>query len=454
MVDSIQRRHTRRTLLAGFFLGIVFVLISKYVIEHTTLVDHAVAPLALGDTGGSGDAIVVLGAGNTGLCTPNLNGLQRVLLAANLYQQGRAPVMVITGGRTTYSACTVAAPMRDFALRLGVPADRIRVEEVSQSTWENAERSDAVLKALGVRRIVLVTDRHHMRRADGVFRRFGYQIERAGVPVLLGHTSNWSLLAMSLREYVATAYYWWRGRLSSTPEPGALVSRVEPLDPKQELFVEHVTHRDHTEANPRNTVVVLGASYAEGWKLPPIGDMQVINKGVSGQTSWELLERFDRDVVALTPRAVIIWGYINDIHRAQRAAIGDGIARAQQSVLAMIDRARASGIEPILATEVTVRGRLTLREDIAGFIGRILGKQSYQSYVNRHVLDMNAWVREVARQRRVALLDLQPVIAGSDGARRRAYATPDGSHISQAGYDALTQFAAPILRDHFARPRE
>jgi uncharacterized SAM-binding protein YcdF (DUF218 family)/lysophospholipase L1-like esterase len=454
MVDSNQRRHTRRTLLAGFFLGIAFVIVSKYVIEHTTLVDHVVAPLALGDTRGSGDAIVVLSAGNTGLCTPNLNGLQRVLLAADLYQRGRAPWMVITGGRPTDGACTLAAAMRDFAVRLGVPADRIRVEETSRSTWENAERSDAVLKALGVRRIVLVTDRHHMSRADACFRRFGYDVERAGVPVLLGHTSNWSLLAMSSREFVAWAYYWWRGRLASTPATGALVSRVEPISPRQEPFVEHVTHRDDAEAGSRNTVVVLGASYAAGWPLQTIGEMRVINKGVAGQQSWELLERFDRDVVALKPRAVIIWGFINDIHGAEHSAVGNALARAQQSMLAMIDRARASGIEPILATEVTIRGRLTLQEDVASFVGRLLGKESYQSYVNRHVLDTNAWLREVARQRGLFLLDLQPAISGPDGFRRRAYAAADGSHISMAGYEALTQSTLPMLRYHLGSATE
>jgi uncharacterized SAM-binding protein YcdF (DUF218 family)/lysophospholipase L1-like esterase len=449
MVDSILPRPTRRA-LARFALGILFVFVSKYVVEHTTLVDHVFAPLSLGNTSGSGDAIVVLGAGNSGLCTPNLNGLQRVLLAADLYEQGRAPLIVMTGGRPTYSACTVAAPLRDFALRLGVPADRIRVEEGSLSTWENAERTDAVLKALGVRRIVLVTDQHHMSRADACFRRFGYHVERAGVPVLLGHTSNWSLLRMGVREYVAWAYYWWRGRLASTPATGALVSRVEPVSPKQELFVEHVTHRDRTEANSHNTVVVLGASYAAGWPLQSIGDTRVINKGVSGQQSWELLERFEQDVVALSPRAVIIWGFINDVYRADRSALGDALARTQRSILAMIDRARATGIEPILATEVTIRGRLTMREDVASLVAGVLGKTSYQSYINRHVLDMNAWLREVARQRGLLLLDLQPVIAGPDGFRRRAHSAPDGSHISTAGYDALTQFAVPILRDHLS----
>ena len=44
--------------------------------------------------------------------------------------------------------------------------------------------------------------------------------------------------------------------------------------------------------------------------------MPVINRGVAGQQSFELLARFDNDVVPERPRAVILWGFINDIFRA------------------------------------------------------------------------------------------------------------------------------------------
>jgi uncharacterized SAM-binding protein YcdF (DUF218 family) len=454
MNDPVRRRRTKRTLLVGFALGIAFVLVSKYVIEHTTLVDWIVLPLGRGgDTAGPADAIVVLGASNTGLCTPNYSGLQRVLRAAQLYHERRAPLMVITGGKTANMPCTLAAPMRDLAVRLGVPADRIRLEETSRSTWENVERSDAVLKTIGATRILLVTDRTHLARAETVFRRFGYHVERASVPILLGHISNWTLLAMGVREYAAWTYYWWRGYTGSTPVQGAFVSRVEPSLLREETRVGEATdHAQQPRAN--DTVVVLGASYAAGWKFESIGDLRVVNKGVGGQHSWELLERFDRDVVAAAPRAVIIWGFINDIYRAKRPELSDTLERTRHSMIAMIDRARANGIEPILATEVTIRGRLELREDIAAFIGRLAGKQGYQDFINRHVLDTNVWLRELARQRGLLLLDLQPQIAGPDGSRRREYSQPDGSHISTAGYETLTHYATPVLSERLAHARD
>ena len=71
--------------------------------------------------------------------------------------------------------------------------------------------------------------------------------------------------------------------------------------------------------------------------------------------------------------------------------------------------------------------------------------------MNQHVLATNAWLREFARRQGLLLLDLQPVVSDPQNGRLPAYATDDASHISPAGYQKLTEYAAPILRRHFAR---
>jgi hypothetical protein len=68
-------------------------------------------------------------------------------------------------------------------------------------------------------------------------------------------------------------------------------------------------------------IVLLGASYVRGWNLQDIAGCRVINKGVNGEQSFEMLSRFEQDVIAVCPRAVIIWGYINDIFRSEKANI-------------------------------------------------------------------------------------------------------------------------------------
>jgi lysophospholipase L1-like esterase len=176
----------------------------------------------------------------------------------------------------------------------------------------------------------------------------------------------------------------------------------------------------------------------------------VINKGVSGQASFEMLERFERDVAAHKPRAVIIWGFINDIFRAD----GDGsaaIQRARQTYARMIELARERGIEPIIATEVTMRPPASWTNTLASIVGAVRGKESYQARTNRQVIETNRWLADEARREGLLLLDFQSTLAEGGGMRRAEFTQEDGSHITPAGYSMLTSYAKPILEAHLAR---
>lgn len=188
-------------------------------------------------------------------------------------------------------------------------------------------------------------------------------------------------------------------------------------------------------------LVVIGASYAGGWKpQSPVADYQIVNKGVSGQQSFEMLARFETDVVALKPDAVIIWGFINDIFRSDRDRMEQTLSRTRESLTAMVRLARKAGIQPILATEVTIRARAGLAEVGSAFMGRLLGKESYQDYINGQVMQMNLWIKDMAAHEGILLLDYQVVLSDSNGVRKKVFAQEDGSHISQAGYGALTEY--------------
>jgi uncharacterized protein len=196
-------------------------------------------------------------------------------------------------------------------------------------------------------------------------------------------------------------------------------------------------------------IVLLGASYALGWQLPAIAGRPVVNKGVSGQESWELLERFDRDVIAMQPSAVILWGYINDVFRSSRDQMDAALARARDSFEQMVRKSEAAGIEVILASEIFIRAKDDWRETIASWVGWAMGKESYQDYINGRVAELNVWLRQKAIQDRCLLLDLQPVLADASSPRRKDSADGDGSHISPAGYAALTAYTVPRLEQHF-----
>jgi lysophospholipase L1-like esterase len=198
-----------------------------------------------------------------------------------------------------------------------------------------------------------------------------------------------------------------------------------------------------------SSIVLIGASYAKGWSLDQIDGMRIINKGVSGEQSFEMLARFQEDVISLKPKSVIIWGFINDIHRSKRENIDATITKAKKSFMEMVKLAKENQIVPILATEVTIRAKDSWSETLAGWVGGLLGKKSYQDYVNKHVLETNKWLKNYAMKQNLLLLDLQPVISDENGRRQKEYATKDGSHISQKGYDKLTEYAQGVLEQYF-----
>lgn len=447
-VGSRRPPSRLRWLLIGMVVGVAGWFGSAYVINRTTFADHLVSPLLLSDTRGSADAIVVLGAGVVGRCEPNLNAIQRTLLAARLWRAGRAPILITTGGQETGVKCAVGQVMADLAIELGVPPEAVQAETKSRSTHENAAMAAPLLRRLGVRRILIVTDRLHLLRAARSFAREGFVVELAGVPVYAGHPNNVSMLVAAAREAVALRYYDHNGWLAPQWSAGAQ-RRSAAADAEPHLVPASYAVMPQA---PRTKLVILGASYAAGWHPPAPAGLEVVNRGVAGQQSWQLLERFDADVVRESPRAVIIWGFINDIFRAREGQLDAAITRARESHAAMVARAKAAGIEPVLATEVTIRGEDTWSETFASWVGWMLGKEGHAERVNRSVRESNEWIRELARREGVLVLDLERAVAAPSGERRREFATPDGSHITPAGYAALSAAAGPILERHFAAP--
>jgi lysophospholipase L1-like esterase len=227
----------------------------------------------------------------------------------------------------------------------------------------------------------------------------------------------------------------------------AQAQRIEtPATAREAELTAESNQKPPLDTNARQeAVVLLGASYVRAWPVQELGGLRVINKGVNGEQSFEMLRRFDDDVVALRPRKVVIWGFINDIHRTPRADIEAAEARVRESFAEMVRLARVNGVEPILATEVTIRGKDDLRSTAAGWVGAVLKKTSYQEYVNGRVLAVNRWIRTYAEEHGVPLLDFQPLIADEKGFRKKQFATEDGTHISPAAYERLTDHAKQVF---------
>lgn len=131
------------------------------------------APLVIADELVPLDAIVVLGAPLAAGDRLTEVLAERVDAAAALHARGAAPVVVATGGRTGRATRSEAAVIAEALIERGVPASAVVVEDRSRSTAENAAFARAMLGDR--RRVWLVTQPFHARRARWLFRRAGFE---------------------------------------------------------------------------------------------------------------------------------------------------------------------------------------------------------------------------------------------------------------------------------------
>ena len=121
------------------------------------------------------DAIVVLGAAQyAGRPSPVLKA--RLDHAVELWKEGKAPWLVLTGGRGAGDTTSEAAVGRRYALREGVPDSAILLEGEGRTTTASLEAAAEILREHGLRRAILVSDPFHMLRLQILARRFGMEV--------------------------------------------------------------------------------------------------------------------------------------------------------------------------------------------------------------------------------------------------------------------------------------
>lgn len=128
------------------------------------------------------DAIVVLGGATRPQRYPRpWIDLQeegdRILHGIRLYQQGKAPLLILSGGRIDWKAnqASESADLAEIAEAMGVPASAIVQDPTSLNTYENAVNVKKILQERGIRRVLLVTSAMHMPRSIAIFRKQGIE---------------------------------------------------------------------------------------------------------------------------------------------------------------------------------------------------------------------------------------------------------------------------------------
>jgi lysophospholipase L1-like esterase len=167
-------------------------------------------------------------------------------------------------------------------------------------------------------------------------------------------------------------------------------------------------------------VVFMGDSITENWvSLDPglFGPVR-LGRGISGQTSPQMLVRFWQDVVALHPRIVHIMAGTNDIAGNTGPTTPEAYKNAVQ---AMILLAKANGIVVILGSIPPA--------DRFGW--------SPQLRPAPWIDELNAWLRNYAEtEDLVFYADYHAVLTGPNGELRPEFSA-DGVHPNAAGYAVM-----------------
>lgn len=181
------------------------------------------------------------------------------------------------------------------------------------------------------------------------------------------------------------------------------------------------------------SVVFLGDSITEGWrdKMPAFFTPGRIGRGISGQTTPQMLVRMRQDVIALKPRVVHIMAGTNDV-AGNTGPISD--AEIHDNFRTMTELAQGHGIRVILAS-------IPPAADFPWKPGLNPGVR---------IQRLNAWLKDYARRSGSVYADYWS--ATRDGLGFRAGLAYDGVHPSEQGYSAMAPVAEAAIRKALALP--
>lgn len=168
----------------------------------------------------------------------------------------------------------------------------------------------------------------------------------------------------------------------------------------------------------RPRILFMGNSITEGWveKHPAFfTENGFEGRGISGQTSYQMLLRFRDDVINLHPEYVVINAGTNDIAENNHTYSED---RTFGNIVSMVELAQANGIKPILTTILPVN-EIYWRKSITD--------------VPQKVGSLNDRLRSYAETHNLPFIDYYTPLADSNKGLDKAY-TADGVHPNLAGY--------------------
>jgi lysophospholipase L1-like esterase len=222
-----------------------------------------------------------------------------------------------------------------------------------------------------------------------------------------------------------------------------------PLTPEQELararkqlqdWANLSRYRnDNASVKPpeknEERVVFMGDSITDGWgrrygKFFP--GKPYINRGISGQTTPQMLIRFRPDVIALQPKAVVILAGTNDIAGNTGPMTLEEI---EGNLASMAQLAKANGIRVILSSVMPVCDYI---------------RPQTERRPMEKIKALNEWIKAYAARNNHTYLDYFPVMLDDKGFLKKEL-TYDGLHPNDAGYEAIQPAAEKAIASALKR---
>jgi acyl-CoA thioesterase I len=182
-------------------------------------------------------------------------------------------------------------------------------------------------------------------------------------------------------------------------------------------------------------VVFFGDSITDNWDAPGYGGFfpgkPYVNRGISGQTTAQMLLRYRADVVDLSPAAVVILAGTNDV-AGNAGPVSDAAIR--NNFRSLVDLASANGIDVVLSSILPVTD---VKKDEEGK-PRVWTGGRPPARIN----GLNRWLQEYANANGYVYLDYATPMSAADGSLKPEL-TDDGLHPNTAGYAVM----APLVEE-------
>lgn len=180
-----------------------------------------------------------------------------------------------------------------------------------------------------------------------------------------------------------------------------------------------------------NRVIFYGDSITDFWDLAKsFPQKPYINRGISGQTTAQMLLRFRQDVVDLHPKAVVILAGTNDIAGNTGPM---SLQEIEANYASMADIAHANGIRVIFSS-VLPTNNYTEKS-----------KVFYPLRPMKSIDALNTWLRAYCATHGDVYLDYYSAMIDSSGMLKREYAR-DGLHPNELGYSVMAPLAEAAIR--------